>query len=355
MTLTCHLHIGMPKTGTSAIQEAFQRNLRGPFTYLSLGSSNQSGAFVTMFEDHPERHMSNRILGRCKAETRLRRRRLRGKMNEFLRNAAMSNNISDVMFSAERMSAPRDFHAVKRMKQFLSNYCSDFRVYAYLRPPRAFITSAFQQQIRLGGGNLDLELGQILPRYRARFEPFDQFFGPEAVSLRLYDRQRLRGGDVVQDFKSQLGIAQKWGGSQPVNRALCLDAVAILWAIHRSGRLCQMGATGLRLSQDISDILTNLRGPRFRFSDDLLSATLDHAGKDIEWAENRLEDSFNDSSATGGIQISGIRDMAEAAISARARLPEISKDLAIRGLKDPIGTSITSTRLASWVNEGLRG
>jgi len=48
--LTCHLHIGMPKTGTSSIQHTLSRIDLGALRYLPFENNNHSVYFANLFD-----------------------------------------------------------------------------------------------------------------------------------------------------------------------------------------------------------------------------------------------------------------------------------------------------------------
>src|SRR5690606_31421731 len=114
-----------------------------------------------------------------------------------------------------------DLHA------FASAHARDVRVVAYVRPPRSFMESAFQQRVK--GGLAGFSLDGLHPRYRNRLLPIEKAFGRPALRLLPYRRERLRDGDVVADFCAHIGLEAPPNAVSELNQALSRPAVALLY------------------------------------------------------------------------------------------------------------------------------
>jgi len=193
------IHAGMNKTGSTSIQRTFVR-LDGDRVECPVGK--------------PQPLQFKRILGR---------RRSGRTLHPLL--------ISDEGFS---MLPGR---RVEALFNALRNCPEDIRVIAYVRPPRSFMSSQFQQQckkrfINLNGHALDAHW----PLYRRRFERLDTLFGRENVTPKPFQRERLEGGDVVLDFAREIGVALEPGEVIRVNESMSLKVVALLYVFWRFGQ-----------------------------------------------------------------------------------------------------------------------
>ena len=70
----CIVHVGMPKTGTTSIQESlFHSKSLGGARYLHAGISNSGSALCSAFGEDPSRIKFNRVQGLTSDEIELRR------------------------------------------------------------------------------------------------------------------------------------------------------------------------------------------------------------------------------------------------------------------------------------------
>src|SRR5690606_39955083 len=140
-----------------------------------------------------------------------------------------------VLMSGERMSSPETTspEPFLRLRAAVAGQVGGIRVLGYVRAPRAFLASDFQQRLRMGA---PADLGDLrlsLPRYRDRFEKLDRAFGAEAVDLRVFARARLAQGDVVADLAARMGVPPPPVADR-YNQGLSLEATALLYAIRRT-------------------------------------------------------------------------------------------------------------------------
>lgn len=140
-----------------------------------------------------------------------------------------------VVFSGERLSNVSE-DAAEAAAAYFQKWCREIQVIGYVRSPRSWATSAFQQNIK--GAHQPVFNNLIKwPEYRYKFEKFDRIFGRENVSLIKFDRATLNGGDVVTDFCERIGATT----IQPEdhifeNDTLSLEASALLYVKRKVGK-----------------------------------------------------------------------------------------------------------------------
>jgi hypothetical protein len=193
------LHIGMPKTGTTALQECLQAS-RG---YLAdcrvLYPANPPGCSfhnhrLLIFGFTPYRRLPRHIL-RYPAYTRAN---LTEKYDEFLGH--LHGQVRDsrpgwVVLSSEtlfRRLGPGARRSLRRALEPLG----DLAVAAYLRRPSEYYLSNLQQRLKHS-----YRIGWLwVPPMSAILGSYARAFGPGAVRPRIYDRSLLAEGDIVRDF-----------------------------------------------------------------------------------------------------------------------------------------------------------
>lgn len=92
----CILHVGMPKTGTSSIQESLHYGLTDPaFHYCSLGGVNVTRSIFTLFAQAPEKHHTHRGWSAAQIE------RERKQLHRQLEKVIATTGNATLIFSAE--------------------------------------------------------------------------------------------------------------------------------------------------------------------------------------------------------------------------------------------------------------
>ena len=275
MTVT-YIHIGMHKTGSSSIQETFfRKQTDDSFQYLHLGKPNSSLGLRFGFWSVA------RAMAREATLTRdgflVRRQRVRKQLGETL---ASSRSLKRLL-SAEAIAHFRD-PEVEELAQFFGCFAGSVQVVGYIRRPKSFMESAYQETLKAGYK----PFGDVVLRsdYRKRFCHFDKAFGPENVKLWLFDRSELHGGDVVLDISKRLEISLEGVSVVRVNEAMCGKAVKLLYVYRKKFGSRQTG------DDAVVELLQRLRGPPFRLHSSVFSGLLDSESyrETLKWSEKRF-------------------------------------------------------------------
>jgi hypothetical protein len=136
----------------------------------------------------------------------------------------------DIVISAEDLSLGMDPADVRRLLDYLARFFGEVRVIAYLRDAPTYAISAFQEMQKVR--QVAFSLPDLLPDYRRRFAAWEDVLGPGAVTYVPFAQGALRGGDVVTDFATRLGLAGVAAQGR-ANRAMSAEAVAVIYVLWR--------------------------------------------------------------------------------------------------------------------------
>lgn len=275
------IHIGMPKTGTSSIQETlFNLGVLGAYRYADLGVANHGGIITSVFAEDPSAWHGHRVAGSSPKEVERYYQKALASL-DTVRNAHGQQIISgEGIWHMSEM-------ALVKLRDYFASHFEYIKIVGYVRPPITFMASSFQQLVK-NHGLSKLSVGAHYPPYRGKFEKFDRVFGQENVTLRLFDPKRLVGGDAVVDFCQLLGESISSENIQRVNESLSLEATAVLFAYRREGPLYAAYRSKARDNNNLVKSLVGFGSTKLSFTDLLVAPVLEQHRADIEWIEQRL-------------------------------------------------------------------
>jgi hypothetical protein len=327
----CILHVGLHKTGSSSIQSFLSSHTLPGILYPDLGEANQSRPLATAFRSDATKYHLNRKARLDPSTVEQRRNETRSSLDK----AFASLEGRRMVLSAEDLSLfPEDDLA--DFVAFLAQRAGKIRGLAYIRAVSGWLESLFQETLR-NSSRLP-PLTRFRPLYRPRLEKFDRLLGPSNIEVAVYQRERLSGGCVVQDFARRLGVEPP--ATPPrANTGLSLPAVRLL-AVYRQWRPspASSGPDTLRENKLLATSLRTLPGPPLLFSETLVRRFIRRTRADIDWAEERL-----------GHPLSEISDC-DFAIERRKDLLQLQQP-ELEWLAEQCG--IASTRLSASAPDGV--
>ncbi len=183
-------------------------------------------------------------------------------------------------------------NALTRLKKFLMRHFNEIIVLGYVRPPRSYMASKIQQDIKVGTNscnNIQINFGS----YRGKFEKFDSIFGKDNVCLVKYDSRSFPNGDVVTDFCKRLGmnVPNKILSN---NKSISKEAVKLLYAYRKFGPGFGTGDKAVKENNQILEIISKFGSTKFEISSELIEPFLIERKADIEWIEKRLRASMSE-------------------------------------------------------------
>jgi hypothetical protein len=236
-----YLHIGVPKTGTSALQEVghvfrdllAREGICYPRTpglrnhvllavYASDNASNSTSLprLVSLLAGRralgessppdpgtatPPANELKTVVDLFDDESYLE---FRQSFPELLRSEIVGSGCQKVVLSNEQLSWQlKTPDEVQRLADLLRPISDDIRVVVYLRRQDELALSLHSMSIKQGYRHVNLKLG---PRnsnynYAQMLKPWARVFGKEALIVKVYEKDRLRHGDLVSDFASIVG------------------------------------------------------------------------------------------------------------------------------------------------------
>jgi hypothetical protein len=292
----CIIHFGMHKTGSSSIQDSLSSHpdVEG-FHYARLskaGKGNASGPIQMAFLSNPGKHFKIKQLGLGNEELERKRNEALSALHRELAYASSKT----VIISGEGVCnfAEAELAAFCNV---IFQYTRNVKAVGYIRAPRSYMPSAFQQ--KLGMGKLEgLDMPGLFPRYQRRFEKFIKVLGRENVEFWLFDPKTFPGNCVVQDFCKRLLIPFPAHHIVRRNESLSLPAVQLLFAYRKFGPGIGNGRPALNSYALLLKQIAQVDGPALRFRDSLVSPLLSEHSQDIAWMEQQLGRPLPDSATT---------------------------------------------------------
>lgn len=297
----CIIHIGMHKTGTTSIQNSFHKQSNAKFLYANLGGvANHSLALYSIFAKHPEQHYLHKINNRNLDSVLA----YKSAMRKDLDRSIAATNDRNLILSGEDLiilSPPE----LARLRHYLARKFDTITVVSYIRPPIAYMTSAFQQRVKGGGVTVSIDLDKQYPNYRAKFTKFDAIFGRENVHLWRFESRGFPDGCVVKDFSARLGIDLPKKRIIRVNESFSRQVVTLLFTYRNFGQKYGSNLMNGTESTKLAALLAQIGNDKFRFSPDRMRPILEKNRADIEWMEARLGQSLQEGQEES--QLGGVR------------------------------------------------
>ena len=210
---TLYIHIGCHKTGTTSIQQTLSQNEKALETY---GIRYYCSNYFTQDNKPPNLH-SWLCFDRKKS--------LIPKGQNIREPEKLAQKLAglgtDVIVSSENFSFVFQIAELERLQQALSKYFPHIKVICYIRRQDQHLVSHHQEGSKLKRrSEYDLfgHSGRALPEYESRHTLYLDYhqrlsmwadaFGDENMVIRVFEREKLKGGDVVKDFFGIIGVRE---------------------------------------------------------------------------------------------------------------------------------------------------
>lgn len=190
------LHIGTPKTGTTAIQSAITAN------------SDALQAADTVFISAGRHRAAHNDLANS-----IRRKGTDHEFMDALQQEVASEVVKrpdgQILFSSEIFSLI-DATKIQAAMPFLSEH--PLKIIVYLRRQDRYAEAFFKQRIKNGRSVMPFDefltsrMGRRITNYNTMLGNWTKTFENAEIVVRLYERDRFINGDIMVDFATLLGI-----------------------------------------------------------------------------------------------------------------------------------------------------
>lgn len=286
--LKCIIHVGMPKTGTSSIQQTLSRGLRDPrFRLISRDAYLGNHAVDALFLKQPE---SRATLVRAG----LTGRRLAGFQAWCITHFGSQLDAARSAGWVPIVSAEHAFslssHELDDLRRFFEGRGFECQIILCLRPPLDLAESGFQQGIKsaLSDWNGLRHRSMAGFSYRERISTFDAVFGRSRVDTYAFDPAAFPNRCAVAEFCRRIGAEVRMSQIHRVNEALNTQVVRCLYAYNRFGPQQRSGWRARIRQAILLRQLADLQGPRFVLHPDAVSESLERFNQDRPWIDERL-------------------------------------------------------------------
>lgn len=277
----CILHLGMNKTGSTTIQYSLRGYDSGSFRYFPFHRPDHTELLIPGFSRMKQASVIAERLSKDLDSARESARRLLTKR--------LDADDRNIILSSEWLSTFPLESEVQDLYDFLKPKFDRMKVIGYVRDPRSFIPSAFQQKLKHHKG--DFEIAKIFPKFKDRLSIWVNVFGVDNVELVSFDRNCLYQGDVLADFCNRVGIekpeVQLEDGQK--NISLSAEATAVLFLYrYRKGALIALPPK-MQSSNDL--MLSRLRSfgtGSFGFTASVLDPIFARHSNQIDWVQRHM-------------------------------------------------------------------
>jgi len=218
------LHIGMHKTGTTAIQSCLKNYDDGSIRMARLPDINHSVPIYSLFSEsrndyfvHQKKGLNANQIKEYNQKSKIR-----------LKNE-LALNRDKLIISGEDISLlTKD--EVLALISFLKERASKVRVIAYVRDPVGFASSALQQYIQGGMRTAHLPT----PEYRNRFSAFIESTA-DSTEFASFQKSSLYKNCVLKDFCNRIDLDSSHLKYSTKNESISLECAQLLYHFNQHG------------------------------------------------------------------------------------------------------------------------
>lgn len=220
------LHVGMPKTGSTAIQRNFKGYDNSDALFPQLAHSRRhADPLIRLFASDADHYFATKRREKGVLHAIPSREQSRLALKSAMRRAEGRK----VILSSESLPARLGRPDLIKLRNWMRKHAREVRILAYLRPPVSAASSDLHQSlIKAKMTKLHVQS----PRY-SLMENFIRVFGEERVELVKYDSGQFSHGNIVHDFADRAGIPLPPKLIGGINRSAKAPHLAMMMALNR--------------------------------------------------------------------------------------------------------------------------
>ncbi len=274
------MHIGYPKTGSSALQTtllASRPALREHGFFFPNAPSGLCNAFTAHFHHDPET-----LFPYCEMPDRDERRRRMARDFEVLAERIDRQARRRVILSSESLIGLEQADVI-RVRDWLMARTDLVTIICYVRHPIPYASSLIQERVKQG--ETLAQLADVTPtgNFSRALPKWAEVFGKDAMVVRPLERARLAGGDVVTDFAALIGYDGPLDRTQQYsNPSLSQAAVLLISAVHALPPAVREKAPSLAWLREIP-------GSTFRLPDRTLDLIRERSARELAYLEREWD------------------------------------------------------------------
>ena len=288
------LHVGLHKTGSSAIQASLVNGLLhgSGYTYHGFGEQNGSVGLFTLFADEPHRHPQHLRMGMSPKDVADYRTKI---VREF--EQLLSTTQEHIVLSGEDCSI-LSAHEIAKIPGFFQAFGFEVRVVIYVRPWHNLLSSVWCELLKHSHLYIDLDFNPTLWNthldLKSKITKFDDVFGKSQVSVSSYNKHNFPEGCVVTDFCRKLNITVDRTRIVNANMGFSLPTTQLFYIYRKYGPPRGHSALDFKRNQTLIYQLEFIKGPAVYFHSNLTQKILAPFRLQKAWMEERIGGAFHE-------------------------------------------------------------
>ncbi|MEM8577478.1 MAG: hypothetical protein AAGF60_06470 [Pseudomonadota bacterium] len=290
------LHGGLPKTGTTTVQNAFWQAremllAEGRLMYPSV-DANHTNAICTIFLDDPSKHITNQIAAiGGNVDLAALQDEYRAKIE-----ADLNRDGWDVALISAEGIANLSAAEITKFRDWALGFADEIEALYWVREPVAFATSNAQQLVKGGWSAEKLNEQLPVPNFQGRIGNAISVFGRDSVRIEPFEAAIKHEGGVVGAFADHVGLdptlaARIADSESHDNVALSDEAVKMLMHLNKVRPLFASEEEQRRTGHETMQ-MQRVVGTKFKFSLAMRRRIYNFTRPDVAWLNKTFDRSL---------------------------------------------------------------